>query len=324
MTFAESSLLQRPSWAGESPPVEWSHRPLQPLAPGAQSRRLEPLANLEDAALGRRAAHALVFGRFRFVVHSRELSADGTSIALGSRALEVLAVLIEARGELVTGDDVALLSRVWPTTIVEENNLQFQISSLRKALGPDRDIIRTVSGRGYRFVAEVAFERRARPDLDKRAFDQPEAAVIQFHPAPSVGNLPAPTSDIIGREAHLRDLSALVTANRLVTLVGAGGIGKTRLAIELARRLQPTFDGVWVAELGALSDPGLVPGAVASALRLGAETILAGPALAASLGLAPAGCWCPGQLRACGRRGREHRWRPPSRLRLATGDRHQP
>jgi predicted ATPase/DNA-binding winged helix-turn-helix (wHTH) protein len=285
MTFAETSLLQRPSWAGGPPPVEWSRPPSQPLESGAQSHRLEPLTNLEDTTLGRRAAHALLFGRFRFVVHSRELSAEGTPIALGSRALEVLSVLVEAGGELVTKDE--LLSRVWPTTIVEENNLQFQISSLRKALGPDRDFIRTVSGRGYRFVGEVSVEApRLRPDLNKRAFDQPKATVIELLPAPSAGNLPAPASDIVGRDAHLLDLSALVTANRLVTLVGAGGIGKTRLAIELARRLEPTFDGVWVAELGALSDPGLVPGAVASALGLGVGAI--SPArLAASLGARP-------------------------------------
>ena len=280
MTVAETSLLQRPSRAGGSPPIEWS----QPPESGGRFRRLGPVANLEDTAPGRRAVHALVFGRFRFVVHSRELSADGTPIALGSRALEVLSVLVEAGGELVTKDE--LLSRVWPTTIVEENNLQFQISSLRKALGPDRDLIRTVSGRGYRFVGEIALEAPRAPNLDKRAFDQPEATIIELHPRMSAGNLPAPASDIVGREAHLHDLSALVTANRLVTLVGAGGIGKTRLAIELARRLQPTFDSVCVAELGALSDPGLVPGAVASALGLGGGAI--SPArLAASLGARP-------------------------------------
>jgi DNA-binding winged helix-turn-helix (wHTH) protein len=98
-------------------------------------------------------AHAVAFGRFRFLTHSRELLVDGAPAMLGGRALEVLAVLIEARGHLVTKDD--LLNRVWPTTTVGENCLQFQISSLRRALGDDRDLIKTVSGRGYRFVAEA-------------------------------------------------------------------------------------------------------------------------------------------------------------------------
>ncbi|MDB5480130.1 MAG: transcriptional regulator [Caulobacteraceae bacterium] len=201
MTYAETSFLQRPSLAGGLPADEWSRPPFPPLAAGPQSRRLGPLAPLEGAGPGRRAAHALVFGRFRFVMHSRELSADGTPIALGSRARGVLSVLIEAGGELVTKDE--LLSRVWPTTIVEENNLQFQISSLRKALGPDRDLIRTVSGRGYRFVAEEVADEgpRTRTVLDGRAFDQPCANVIELHPAPSAGALPAPASDIVGRSA---------------------------------------------------------------------------------------------------------------------------
>ena len=103
---------------------------------------------LTNEALG-----AVEFGRFRLLPHRRELRADGVAVELGSRAFDVLMVLIEARGALVTKDEI--LSRVWPDTVVEENNLAVQISTLRKALGEDRDFIRTVSGRGYRFVAEI-------------------------------------------------------------------------------------------------------------------------------------------------------------------------
>jgi predicted ATPase/DNA-binding winged helix-turn-helix (wHTH) protein len=211
-----------------------------------------------------RTPRALQFGRFRFVTHSRELSADGVPVAVGNRALEVLFVLIEARGELVTKDE--LLSRVWPTTIVEENNLQFQISTLRKALGEDRDFIRTVSGRGYRFVAEIT--TGARHEAENRAPSEDDSSVADAPAAFRASNLPAPASDIVGRESHLSDVAALVTANRLVTFVGAGGIGKTRLAIELARRLGPTFDSVWVVELGSVSDPAMAQSAVAAALGL--------------------------------------------------------
>jgi len=213
--------------------------------------------------------YALVFGRFRFVLHSRELTADGVPAPVGNRALEVLSVLIEAGGELVSKGE--LLSRVWPTTTVEENNLQFQISSLRKALGEDRDAIKTVSGRGYRFVAETTFEYRgAAPKPHGRGPEVHASPVIRLREAPHPNNLPAPTSDIVGREAHLSTVATLVEANRLVTLVGAGGIGKTRLAIEVARRLSSTFeDGVWIAELAPLSDSALVLSAVASALGLG-------------------------------------------------------
>jgi predicted ATPase/DNA-binding winged helix-turn-helix (wHTH) protein len=224
---------------------------------------------MEEARSNRSRAHALVFGRFRFVVHTRELTANGVPVQIGNRALEVLSVLIEARGELVTKDE--LLSRVWPTTTVEENNLQFQISSLRKALGQDREFIKTVSGRGYRFVAEITVETRAgSAETQSADVDRYTAPVVRLGESPTLNNLPAPTSDLVGRETHLLDVAALVEANRLVTLVGAGGIGKTRLAIDLARRLSPTFDdGVWVAELAPFSDPGLVLSTVASALGLG-------------------------------------------------------
>src|SRR4029077_1156766 len=100
------------------------------------------------------ALEAVEFGRFRLLPRRRELRADGVVVELGSRAFDVLMVLTEARGALVTKDE--FLSRVWPDTVVEENNLVVQISALRKAFGEDRDFIRTVSSRGYRFVAEIS------------------------------------------------------------------------------------------------------------------------------------------------------------------------
>src|ERR1700688_2565218 len=93
------------------------------------------------------------FGRFLLLPQRRELRGGEVVVELGSRAFDILLVLVEARGALVTKDEI--LSRVWPDTVVEENNLVVQISALRKALGEDRDFIRTVSGRGYRVVAEI-------------------------------------------------------------------------------------------------------------------------------------------------------------------------
>jgi DNA-binding winged helix-turn-helix (wHTH) protein len=95
----------------------------------------------------------LAFGRFRVLLRQRQLVADGVAIELGTRAFGVLLVLLEADGSLVTKDE--LLSRVWPGIVVAEENLKVQISALRKALGEDRDFIRTEFGRGYRFTGEV-------------------------------------------------------------------------------------------------------------------------------------------------------------------------
>src|SRR5271169_276283 len=95
----------------------------------------------------------LAFGRFRVLRRERLLLADGVPVELGTRAFDILMVLLEADGALVTKDD--LLSRVWPGIFVEQANLKLHISTLRKALGEDRDFIRTDFGRGYRFIAAV-------------------------------------------------------------------------------------------------------------------------------------------------------------------------
>jgi DNA-binding winged helix-turn-helix (wHTH) protein len=107
----------------------------------------------------------LAFGRFRVLLRQRQLVADGVPTELGTRALDLLLVLLEADGSLVTKDE--LLSRVWPGIVVAEENLKVQISALRKALGEDRDFIRTEFGRGYRFTeavrSAVTWNARQRP-----------------------------------------------------------------------------------------------------------------------------------------------------------------
>jgi DNA-binding winged helix-turn-helix (wHTH) protein len=96
----------------------------------------------------------LAFGRFRVRLRQRQLVADGVPIELGTRAFDLLLVLLEADGSLVTKDE--LLSRVWPGIVVAEENLKVQVSALRKALGEGRDFIRTEFGRGYRFTGAVS------------------------------------------------------------------------------------------------------------------------------------------------------------------------
>src|SRR5499433_3031785 len=191
------------------------------------------------------------FGRFKVVRHRRELLVDGRPVELGGRAFDTLMALIDARGTVLTKDE--LMSRVWPDRVVEENNLPAQILTLRKVFGPDRDLIRTVAGRGYQFTGEV----------------RTVGAVVAGSPPSPVISIPQAVSELIGREAELREVTALATEHRLVSLVGAGGIGKTRLGLEVARHLLPRFpDGVFVAEFGPLSRPELVPATVAGVLGL--------------------------------------------------------
>ena len=93
------------------------------------------------------------FGRYCVVLPARQLLIDGQPVKLGGRAFDILTVLIEASGTLVSKNDI--MSRVWPNMIVQEINLKVQIAALRKVLNEDGDVIRTVHGRGYVFAAAV-------------------------------------------------------------------------------------------------------------------------------------------------------------------------
>jgi predicted ATPase len=85
----------------------------------------------------------------------------------------------------------------------------------------------------------------------------------------SPGNLRAATTSFVGRESEVAELQAAVKAHRLVTLTGVGGVGKTRLALEVAARRADEFpDGVWFFELAAVTDPAAVPDAVAAVLAI--------------------------------------------------------
>src|SRR6266853_1349168 len=189
---------------------------------------------------------AIEFGRFRILPHRRELLAEGQPLDLGGRAFDVLMALIEASGAVVSKD--ALMHRVWPDRIVEENNLQAQISALRRAFAADRDLIRTIAGRGYQFTGVIRTVSARPSALATTGAPQPPLTPVRPRT-----NLPVPVSELIGRDVDLDEILDLSTSHRLVTLTGAGGIGKTQLGFAAARHLQPRFaDGVWVIELAPL------------------------------------------------------------------------
>ena len=121
------------------------------IRPTSSPRRRNPL--LDGASWSRRETTAsadLEFGRFRVLLRRRQLLADGGPVKLGTRAFDLLLVLLEADGALVSKGE--LLSRVWPGLVVSEENVKFHVAALRKALGANRDMIRTEVGRGYRFI----------------------------------------------------------------------------------------------------------------------------------------------------------------------------
>jgi len=191
----------------------------------------------------------------------RELRILGSAVPIGGRAFEILEVLAQAAGELVTNDE--LMNRVWPGAVVMENTLQVHAAAVRKALGPYRGLLKTESGRGYRLLGEwtVRPYHAARPPVGLRQLRATDELAGT--------NFPASLTPLIGRSAAQQRLHDLVSAYRVVTLTGPGGIGKTALALEVARRVGAEFaGGGWLVELASLSDPDLVPSAVAGALRL--------------------------------------------------------
>lgn len=209
------------------------------------------------------APAAFVFGPFRLVVQRRELLLHGIPVALGQRAIEILLILVSHAGQLVTKDEI--MAQVWPGVIVEENNLQVHISALRKAFGSAGDaksFLLTVAGRGYRFVAPIEAEST-----------NTKLAVAQVMPASAVpvraSNLPQQLTSFIGRQQEISQIADHLQHQRLVTLTGAGGVGKTRLAIEAGWQLAARYpDGVWLVELAPLQDPQLVVTAIAETLAI--------------------------------------------------------
>ena len=191
----------------------------------------------------------------------RELRSRGIAVPLGGRAFEVVTVLVQSASEFVTKDD--LMDRVWPGAIVGEGTLHVHISAVRKALGQDRGLLKTASGRGYRLLGNWNPQQRqatARP-----IYSSP----IRTSGSPRPNNFPPLITRLVGRAAACQVVRDLISAYRVVTLTGPGGIGKTSLAIKAVRYLLPDFeDGGWLVELASLSDPSLVASTVASTLGL--------------------------------------------------------
>lgn len=207
--------------------------------------------------------------RFELQARERRLLVDGVPAVLGARAFDLLLALVDRAGSLVSKQE--LLERVWPGLVVEEANLSVQVSSLRKVLGGE--IIATIPGRGYRFTAPVRAHDAGACDpasATAPARDLPGSAAPQ--PAPPTPatlrtNLPSLLTPLIGRDDDLAALHELVAGHRLVTVVGAGGMGKTLLAQHLltARTSRHTHGVCWV-ELGPLTDPTQIAPAIAAAV----------------------------------------------------------
>src|SRR5437763_397152 len=213
---------------------------------------------------------AISFGPYRLLPTQRLLLEGDQPVRLGSRAFDILATLLERASEVVGKEE--LIAQAWPKTFVEDANLKIQISALRRALGDGQGgnrYIATIPGRGYNFVAPVRFEKLAR------------AATIA---SAAAHNLPLAATRMIGREEVVATLVSRLSRERVLTIVGPGGIGKTTVALAVAERMISDYEhGVWLIDLSPLGDPRLVPSAVATVLGLEVRTENPLPGLIAAL-----------------------------------------
>lgn len=195
-----------------------------------------------------------VFGPFRLLAQARQLFRGTCPVRLGGRALDLLLVLVDRAGDVVSRAE--LERTIWPGSVVEDSCLRVHIGALRKALGDGAGAARyiaNVPGRGYSFVAPLTTV-------------EPDAAPAQ--PA-CARPLPVRMTSVLGRDEALDQLRALVPRRRLVTIVGHGGVGKTALALCLAEELRAAHaDGACFVDLAPLTSARQIPDALATALGL--------------------------------------------------------
>jgi predicted ATPase/DNA-binding winged helix-turn-helix (wHTH) protein len=205
---------------------------------------------------GGTACSEISFGPFKLYPEERLLLEADKAVHIGSRALDILIAIVENPSQLVSKED--LMAKVWPNLHVEPANLTVHIAALRRILGDGRNGNRylvNIPGRGYRFVATVA---KAEQFASAQVVDRSRA-----------NNLPAQVTRLVGRADTLIVVTAHLLEERLVTIVGPGGIGKSSLALAVAEQACGMFaHGAWHIDLAPLSDASSVPNAIMSALGL--------------------------------------------------------
>ncbi len=219
----------------------------------------------------------VAFDSYELDTDAYELRRDGRPVAVEPQVFDVLVHLVRHRGQLVTKEE--LLDAVWGDRFVSESALTSRIKAVRHAVGDDgraQRLVKTVHGRGYRFTADTVELPGAGPAEGASArrgvvatdgTGRPDRAPGS-RPAPG-HNLPGERTPLLGREADVRAIAELLPEHRLVSLLGIGGAGKTRLAVAVARSVVADFaDGVWFVDLQAVRSGREVVGAVAEAAGL--------------------------------------------------------
>lgn len=229
------------------------------------------------------SGRAATFGPYTLNPARRRLMRGADVIQVGSRAMDLLIALVENAGQVLTHRQ--LLAHAWPGLTVEEANLRVHISALRKILNGGEaqgEYIENLVGRGYCFVAPLHWSGAAAIPPTAVTVDPvmpaPAAASMLAHVAPSAApafpararqRLPLPPARIIGLNDLVQSLIGQLDQQRFVTIVGAGGMGKTTAAVLVGQHVQSERGGdVIFLDLSPVRDPCLLASALASMLGL--------------------------------------------------------
>jgi predicted ATPase/DNA-binding winged helix-turn-helix (wHTH) protein len=201
------------------------------------------------------------FGPFELNVAERSLRKANQAIPLGGRAYDILIALLENAGEVV--GKVELIAKAWPDVTVEEGSLRVHLSALRKALGDGQfgnKYIASIQGHGYSFIAPVA---RLSAEHDSG------------NSSAGMSNLPPALGRMVGRNDVVLEIQGLLqTGQRLITILGAGGIGKTTVALSVGHGTLADFSGAaFLVDLSTVSDKEHLIGAIASAVGLDSQLV---------------------------------------------------
>jgi predicted ATPase/DNA-binding winged helix-turn-helix (wHTH) protein len=205
------------------------------------------------------------FGEFEVDVAAYSLQRGAHRLHLARQPMDLLLLLLERRHELVSHDDIA--RRLWgPDVFTDlEAGIRTAILKIRRVLSDTSEapqFLETVPGKGYRLIATVDV-------MDGSLLRAPRAGMVKSEPHSDTRhhNLPAQRTSFVGRRKELLELRDVLASSRALSLTGAGGVGKTQLALQLAREFMNDFpDGVWLVDLAPLSLPDLVEQTIATVL----------------------------------------------------------
>jgi predicted ATPase/DNA-binding winged helix-turn-helix (wHTH) protein len=191
-------------------------------------------------------------GAIQIDAMQRSVLIDGMPAKIGARAFDVLLALVERHERVVSKHE--LMDLVWPKLVVEEGNLLVHMVALRKLLGPRA--IATIPGRGYRFVMPVDV-------VESGASAASARTLVTLR-----GNVPTSPA-LFGRAQDLDAVDALLRNHAVVSIVGAAGLGKTRLALAAAAAVRFEWpDGRWWVELAPINEGTQVPSCIAGAVGM--------------------------------------------------------